>query len=505
MADKIYFGVPGAIEEIRPPESEMGFNSNLDSVETQLVSGGRSVYRAPTNFKTFNLSWKSNSSGLRHLIDLYNGQFGPGPFYFTDPSASAENVLPPRWANCWQLANQANGWCKPIVQNAVPTTTPSPQLPRTNRVVVLTQAPAGSTAPTSGILKTRHIRIPGKSFFLSAYGSATGGAGIKVRGYNNSTQVWVDISTFTTLTGSPTEVITAANTTYTMIELDIYMPLAATLTLYGMCLGTLDHTVLQNIVATNYCRNPWSVTSGTGFASYLTGTSETGATTFIAGATDGPPVLGLSSYSRRTITVPKTAGSTGWLGTASTNRGLLSGVAGDSVSVGFWVRYTGTGTLGGRMRCSIYDAGGSALTNSDAPAVVLNSGEWTWVSSTSVAPSTFATVGWWFYQASGQNAGANSTLDATGCIISTTAQFREPFSGDTPDDSAKWYRWTGTPYNSASVQMSSKPTDYMPTGQGVGALQFANTLSGTLTSAVIDRIGLSVDLTEVQNVESRAL
>ena len=224
----------------------MSFVSTTDNEVTELVSGGRSVYRAPTAFKTFNMSWKSGSAGLNHLINLYNGQFGPGPFYLTDPTASQANVLPPRWSNAWQLAYQANGWCKPVVTAWPASQVPNPYQYQTNRRVTFRQAPVGtSNVPVEGVLKTRHIRIPGKAYRLNAQGTTTGGAGIRVRGYNASTDSWTLVTTFTAINGTSAEVIPASNSTYSMIELDIYMPLGSTLMLYGMTLGTVDYATVS--------------------------------------------------------------------------------------------------------------------------------------------------------------------------------------------------------------------------------------------------------------------
>jgi len=222
----------------------MSFVSTVDNEVTELVSGGRSVYRAPTAFKTFNMSWKSGSAGLAFLIDVYNGQFGTGPFYLTDPSAGQSNVLPARWSNCWQLAYQTNGWCKPVVTPWPASQVPSPYQYRSNRRVTFRQAPVGSQVPVEGVLKTRHIRVPGKAYRLAACGTATGGAGIRVRGYNASTDSWTLLTTFVTFTGVSSEIISAANTTYSMIELDLYMPLGSTLMLYGMTLGSVDYQTL---------------------------------------------------------------------------------------------------------------------------------------------------------------------------------------------------------------------------------------------------------------------
>ena len=243
MADKLYFGVPGNIQEIPYPVSGMGFDSAVDTEVTELVSGGRSVYRAPTAYKTLNMNWKSNSAKLAHLIDMYNGQFGSGPFYFSDPTANQLNVLPPRWANAWQLAHQANGWCRPVIDSddGIPFSA-DPKVPYTDRYVRLSQAASGSTIKTEGVLRFRGIRIPDKAYYLAANGTATGGAGIKVRGFNESTHAWVAIATHTDFTGTVTEVVSAIDTTYSMVELDVYMPLGSTLTLKGLSLGTINYT-----------------------------------------------------------------------------------------------------------------------------------------------------------------------------------------------------------------------------------------------------------------------
>jgi hypothetical protein len=244
MAEKFYFGVPGAIKEVRPPESGMTFVSDVDYEETSLVSGGRSIWRAPTAFKSFNMSWKTGSAGLRHLINIYNGQFGPGPFYMTDPSIGQENVLPARWSNCWQLAHQTNGWGKPVVTPWPVSQFPTATQYETSRRVTFKQAPVGSQVPVEGVLRTRLIRVPGKAYRLAAVGTATGGAGIRVRGYNASTDAWTLITTHVMFNGVGVEVIAAANTTYSLIELDIYLPLGSTLMLYGMTLGTVDYQTL---------------------------------------------------------------------------------------------------------------------------------------------------------------------------------------------------------------------------------------------------------------------
>ncbi|ALY08392.1 tail protein [Arthrobacter phage Amigo] len=709
MFNLMYFGVPGSIAQVRCPESGMSFANNRDNEVTELVSGGRSVYVAPTTFKTFSMSWAASSQKLRHLIDCYNGQYGNGPFYVTDPTAESANVLPARWSNAWQLAHQANGWCKPVVQEWPMAITPSLTDYKTPYRLLLTQAAAGSSVPVEGILRTRTIRVPGKAYWLAAKGVATGGAGIRVRGYDKLAGSWTLITTFTTFTGVLTNVVSTTNTTFDMIELDIYMPLGSTLTLYGMALSTYNYAIPGDVLKNNYHPNPrgasgstsyWNTAAGTGgtatvtaydtiypirknyaqnpqgtsatrFASFSLGTGEAGSITYLTGQSDGP-IPEITGYGRYTVTTPKTAGSTGWLSGTGAQRNPLKGAAGEQVTVSVWVRYTGPGTLSGTMRASSYTSVGATINSSDAGLTTLSSGVWTRISSTVTPSDNYFTIGWWFYHLSGYIMPAGSTLDCTGVLIEKTATVGNYFDGsfpvngttqyawegtannsislervpavgpdgmsgfiryqqvdnasggtvgpymrdtsgynsgkagdvrysymwvrtnvprqvrtsqsfknssnadvgpttatptiplepnvwylfdsgpmvatgdftrfqqwastvtsggvqfsaesaidvigwitDKPSDyfdgytvdgsDNRWYYWVGTAGGSQSVQTNRPPFDFMPVGNGVGAIQFAGNNSGNLVSAVIDRIGLSLDFTEVQNVESRMM
>lgn len=237
-APKVYFGRADRIVEIPAPKSGMGFSNANDIEVTPLVSGGRAVYRAPLTYKTHSLNWTTSSANLRHIIDCYNGQWGSGPFYITDPTASDLNVLPARWSLGWQLAYQANGWCKPYVQKIIPGAD-AKYVMATNRQAVFTQAGAG-TVPVEGVLRTRVIKEPAKPYYLTLNGSATGGAGIRVRGYNLGTGAWDVLTTVTTF-GASVLLLSAGSASYSLIELDFYMPLGSTLTLRGMALSATDY------------------------------------------------------------------------------------------------------------------------------------------------------------------------------------------------------------------------------------------------------------------------
>lgn len=263
MAYKAYFGTPGNIKEIPAPASGMGFNIESDTEETELASGGRAVFRAPTTYKTLNMNWSTYSTKLQHLIDLCGGSWGRGPFYITDPTASEYNVLPPRWSNGWQLAYQSNGWCKPFVADGnYPSA--SPLNYNTSMSAVFTQASSGTPA-LEGKLRTRVIRVPGQPYYLTVDASATGtaGAGFKVRGLNVNTNLWVTLTTVTTFNTSVL-VLAASDTTYTMLELDMYMPVGSRLTVRGLALGTYAADYIANVLRTNLATNPsFETASGT--------------------------------------------------------------------------------------------------------------------------------------------------------------------------------------------------------------------------------------------------
>lgn len=590
-------------------------------------------------------------------------------------------------------------------------TTPTITDYKTPYRLVLTQDLAGSSAPVEGVLRTRVIRQPGKAYWLAAKGTATGGAGIRVRGFNKTTGSWTLITTFTTFSGVLTNVISTANTTYDTVELDVYMPLGSTLTLYGMALSTYNYAIPGDILDTNYAPNPrgsgglttyWATVPGTGgtaslvaydnrypyrrnyaanpqgtsatyFGSYITGTGETGTTSYLTGQSDGP-LPQITNYARWSVTAAKTANSTGWASASGVQRNALAGVTGETATVSIYIRYTGAGSLTGRMRATAYTSAGTAVGSNDAPSsVTLVSGVWTRVDATVIATGDFVSVGWWFYHLTAQIPAAGSTLDVTGVLIeknvtapgnyfdasfpasgdydylwegttnasisqerlpalgpdgrygfiqyrqtgtgtggsvggymrdttgdnsgvagdaryvyawvrvNTTRQVRlsgsfkdgasldvgpavatpfttlQPgswykfetgrmvatgafsrfqvwpnfiaspgvpvtpeftidmvimitdkprdnyFDGSMPNTDTKFYYWSGAPTVTKSYETNHASYDFMPVGTGVGPVQLTSALGGTLVSAVIDRIGLTLDMTEVQNVESRMM
>lgn len=219
------------------------------------------------------------------------------------------------------------------------------------------------------------------------------------------------------------------------------------------------------VVRTNYGRNvkPSGGLLGNNvvdFSGYVPGTGETGATTVHTGEYDGVMVRGQRlPYARRTVTAPKTGGSTGWQSTAFNYRAAMAGVAGEKVTVSVYLRYGGPTPIRIRLRTAPYATGGSSTPGfTDSALTDLPSGQWVRISSTHTALTDFETVGWWAYligaTSGDQVLPAGSVLDISGLLIERGGELGEWFDGDSYDTLALESGWAGTPNRSISTLTS---------------------------------------------------
>jgi hypothetical protein len=68
-----------------------------NKVETLLMNGGTYVNDVGGNHLKFEMGWLGTIPDLQPIKDMYDGIYGPGPFYFIDPTNQL-NALPPHWA-----------------------------------------------------------------------------------------------------------------------------------------------------------------------------------------------------------------------------------------------------------------------------------------------------------------------------------------------------------------------------------------------------------------------
>ena len=210
------FGPIDNMLEVPYPEQGMSWDHNRDTEVTDLLSGGRHVYAAPTPFKTFGLSYKGGTKGLQPLVDLRHGVYGDGPFYLIDFNFTEGNVLPTRWASAYMLAHIADGWADAAL--AASTTALA------RKVSVFRNNGQFTDTGDSLILPV----VPDKGMYLRVWGSATGDAGVTYSRRNASTGVW----STPTLAAFNSEVeVVAPNSAFNAVRLRLRCTNGAELTL----------------------------------------------------------------------------------------------------------------------------------------------------------------------------------------------------------------------------------------------------------------------------------
>jgi hypothetical protein len=206
---------------------------------------------------------------------------------------------------------------------------------------------------------------------------------------------------------------------------------------------------------TNWAKNPEAVTSATGFGVYQAGTGETGTTTFVSGASDGP-IPAITTYGRQAVTAAKTAGSTGWLCNAGTYRGPAQGNAGDTLYVSVWVRSSVATSI--IMKAYAYTKTGTSINSADSGTFTLPANTWVRVSSSVVAAADYDSIAWFAYMPAATILPVGATLDATGSLLENAPSDGSYFSGTTASTSGITYAWFGTANNSASLLLDNDLT-----------------------------------------------
>lgn len=104
MAGKVYFGNKTKQTWIKAPQSGMKASSIGYATESQLLSGRTVVRRSKGSHRKFDASWLGslNTSdtelSLQTIKNFHDGIYGDGPFYWLDPFAKDQNILPEHWA-----------------------------------------------------------------------------------------------------------------------------------------------------------------------------------------------------------------------------------------------------------------------------------------------------------------------------------------------------------------------------------------------------------------------
>jgi hypothetical protein len=103
MAGLVYFGTGDKQSWIKAPSSGMRANTQGWAVDNQLLNGRAFIKRSAASHRRFEASWvgsysSNEEASLQNILNYATGLYGDGPFYFVDPFAANQNVMPPHWA-----------------------------------------------------------------------------------------------------------------------------------------------------------------------------------------------------------------------------------------------------------------------------------------------------------------------------------------------------------------------------------------------------------------------
>ena len=104
MAGQVYFGNTNYQTFIPSPQTGMEAGAEGYVSEVPFLNGRAFVKRSRASHRVFNPSWLGSvnnptlANGLQVIKNFQDGVYGDGPFYWTDPYASEQNILPPHFA-----------------------------------------------------------------------------------------------------------------------------------------------------------------------------------------------------------------------------------------------------------------------------------------------------------------------------------------------------------------------------------------------------------------------
>jgi hypothetical protein len=213
------------------------------------------------------------------------------------------------------------------------------------------------------------------------------------------------------------------------------------------------------LLRTNLLANPRAGVASASPGNWLRANGTGGASTFarVTGAVDGP-LPGISTYYRATITTVKTGGSSGnYARNGTTTPMLVSGVAGDQVTVSLYVRPSVTGDIYANATLRL---AGATVVGQNGTATSCPANVWTRLSATVTATGAYDDVQVYAIEATTNLLPVGATVDGTAYMAEVSSTLGDYFDGDTTDLLNRNYVWTGTANASLSTESSIVPQTY---------------------------------------------
>lgn len=207
--------------------SAVGWNT-----KSSYLNGGASVRNSFSTRMEYNMVWNQNSRvELLPIKDMYQGMYGTGLIYFTDPMAADLNVLNAGWANPSLACDDGI----PLIGDVRPEKIPQPG--------ALYGYPANAASYTLvGTGRSFYVPIPpGYTAWVGIHGSANGTGGLAVTPFTRAGSAGTNVYPTLLSNSTPERVNTSFDgDTYGGIELSLRKSgTATTMILYGMVVQVL--------------------------------------------------------------------------------------------------------------------------------------------------------------------------------------------------------------------------------------------------------------------------
>lgn len=244
MAGKVYFGTATKQSWIKAPLSGMKAGSQGWVAETQLLNGRLHVQSSNASHRRYSASWVGDMNdtdleqSLTTIRDFASGLYGQGPFYFVDPFASNQNILPEHWAAPMLTEND---W--PNIADITPGFVDSTHL--TNGFPIR-YAEYDMAADYESTVKLTVIIPAGYRLHFGWHGTtASASTGVRITPYLRSTGLAdTDLNPAKIVAGGMARTNTSINgTTYSRVEIYLASTTAATVQIAAMIAQILPDTV----------------------------------------------------------------------------------------------------------------------------------------------------------------------------------------------------------------------------------------------------------------------
>ena len=234
MAGLIYFGTGDKQSWIKAPSSGMRASMQGWAVDNQLLNGRAFIKRSAASHRRFEASWNGSynsteEASLQNIVNYAIGLYGDGPFYFVDPFAANQNVMPAHWAAPMLTATD---W-----PNLATDLGPTFGVSTANNSFPMKYATYATTDAYASTRKLTLIIPTGYKLAFGWHGPAAGSTtGVRIVPYLRSTGLADTALNPTKITAGGT-VRTNTNisgTTYSKVEVFIATDLASTLNITAM-------------------------------------------------------------------------------------------------------------------------------------------------------------------------------------------------------------------------------------------------------------------------------